>query len=122
MSKMLPELLKQVALYWEQGEVTATGRRDYSGVTPIEIPCHWKNEIVRFNTNDGTVMKTHAFVWTSYEVKQGGVLWLSSALTSAPAGTALAETPSAIPTNQLIEDVERHWSVEGDEVLYQAMV
>lgn len=116
---ILPELLYQVAVYWPIGELTQTGRRDYSSVTPVEIYCHWKNGTHGVTRTDGTSITATAKVYTNYKVVQGGVLWLSDYTKADNAGLALASKPSSVPTHQKIEQVERVFSVSGDEVLYE---
>lgn len=119
---ILKHLLHQVALYWDVGELTESGRRDYSAITPIEIPVHWTNEVTYETTVTGQVIKATSKVLTSYEVKQHGVLWLSTATSRSSAGTALLQVPANVPTNQTIEYVERHYSISVDETLYKAYI
>jgi len=116
---ILPELLYQVAVYWPIGAITQTGRRDYTAVTPVEIFCYWNNGTHGVTKTDGKGITAVAKVITNYQVVQGGVLWLSNYTKADPAGLALASKPSTVPTHQMIEQVERVFSVSGDEILYE---
>lgn len=122
MPQILPKLLYQVAIYWDIGILTETGRRDYASVVPIEVACHWTNELNFTPSNDGRTPKSTARVLTLVEVVEGGVLWLTSATTNDPAGTGLAQIPSAIPYHNKIEHIERHYSISADEILYKAFI
>jgi len=122
MVDILPGLLNQVAIYWPIGALTQSGRRDYASVTPVEVACHWTYEVTYKTTPAGQLPKSSARVLTLVEVVEGGLLWLSTATINDEPGTALAQIPVTVPTNNTIEVVERHYSISADEILYKAYV
>ncbi len=119
MANILSDLLNQIAIYWPVGALTESGRRDYSAVTAVEIPCYWANEVASFTDVVGRRLDYNCRIITSYEIQQEGVLWLSTAKPSDPAGTALSQIPSSIPMHQKIRYVERYFSLDADETMFK---
>jgi len=119
---ILPDLLYQVALYWSPGDLQEDGERDYDSVTPIEIPCHWSHTHSETVDLQGEVYLSSATVQTSTPILRRGVLWLSTAKVSDVAGTALSQVPATIPMNQIIQNVKVIPDVQGEEILYEAML
>jgi len=119
MGNILSDLLYQVAVYWPVGGLTESGRRDYSSVTAVEIPCHWANEVAMFKDVIGKSLNYNCRVITSYDIQQDGVLWLSTAKITDPVGTALASAPASLPMHQKIRYVERYFSLDATEAMYK---
>jgi len=119
MANILSDLLRQVAIYWPVGGLTESGRRDYSSVTAVEVPCYWSNEVASFTDVIGRRLDYNCKIITSYEIQQEGVLWLTTAKVTDPAGTGLAQIPSSIPMHQKVRYVERYFSLDANEVMFK---
>ena len=122
MPNILQDLLKQIAVYWEPGPLQEDGERDYSGVTPVELVCHWSHNFREATTPEGEVFNSTATVNLMEEVEINGILWLSSYTVLDSTGSALTEAPASPPMNQIIQGLGLVTDIDGIETHYTAML
>lgn len=84
--------LKQVAVYWPPNPADSEGRITYQD--PVEIPCRWTDTQEEFIDMEGNRKISRSKVLANTDMAPQGVLWLSTAKVSDPAGTAIAQLTS----------------------------
>ena len=123
MSDILPELLKQIAVYWPPGAADRDNIK--SPGTAREIACRWNpKQIDRVDAQGSTYVSTAQIYHEDANVALEGYFWLSTYTTDDPAGSALAAAPtgSNIPKNKRVKETEHVPDVDNDEQLYMAFV
>lgn len=122
MTNILGCLLQKIAIYWPKGPVGTSGLRDYSLVTPIEVPVHWVDRAIESIDIDGEMFITASVINTSTRLEIRGVLFLTTATINDPVGTGLLTIPSKVPLKNIIQRVETHPDIEASETLYKVMI
>jgi len=121
MPRVIPGLLNQVLVYWPKGTIRRDG--EYEIGTPVEVVCRWETTHTEASDINGSTFISQAQLYfQTNSVDLGGWVWLSTARTSDPAGTALAQAPATPPNNQIIRTKGITPSVGNTETLYTAMI
>jgi len=90
---LLKKVRKQVAVYWEPGHPDESGQEGFGN--PIEIKCRWTDITAMEVKDNGDQFMSRAIVIVDRQLRLDGVLWLSTAKVTDPAGTALGQLTDA---------------------------
>ena len=122
MPDILENLLQQVAVYWPPLAPNKSGRRlpDIDNPREVFVRWNWRNED-RQDIQGHKYVSTATVLHEDVEIELEGFLWLSPYCKETASGTALANIPSDVNRQRIME--RQHIpDIDNDEQLYKAIV